>query len=517
MDLFRGFDCRHGRYEIQKQEASGKLSGRAKTVDFAPTLADYEAHLEGTTGIGIIPLTQDNRVYFSALDIDVYGEGFSHAKMAERLKELPVLITRSKSGGCHVWLFTPWGSPASTVVDVWKKWASELGYGKSEIFPKQTSRASKEDVGNWINLPYFGDSRKCVMVDKKGNPVELTLEQFLDMAEAITKDPNFNQDWLNEKAPNVRAQRSIADSKEDFVDGPICLERIINGGGPVDGSRNNFFFNLAVYLYRKYGNAAVVKEKLQQVNYGSPEVYKQAKKAFESLGDAEISNVVKSATGKDYGYQCQQAPLCNYCEPKECKLRKFGIGSGPIDLPVDINGFCKILTTPPMYAFNADGVRVQLKNGADLLHQKSFRVHVMDATSKALPILQEAKWTELVNFWLENCDEVEGPPDSDPRSVILEELSLFIDRFKARDKKQILNGKVFWDEEKGVAIFRLNDFQKHLRNMRLSFEQRELTMFLKANGVKYAEKGTTVGTSSLRPWYAPLDRYAPNRDVDLDV
>jgi hypothetical protein len=82
MDLFRGFDGRHGRYEIQKQESSGKLSGRAKTVDYAPTLADYEAHIEGKTGIGIIPLTQDNRVYFSALDIDVYGDKFSHAEMA---------------------------------------------------------------------------------------------------------------------------------------------------------------------------------------------------------------------------------------------------------------------------------------------------------------------------------------------------------------------------------------------------------------------------------------------------
>jgi hypothetical protein len=405
------------------------------------------------------------------------------------------------------------------VVRAWKVWAGELGYGSSEIFPKQTSRASKEDVGNWINLPYFGDSRKCVMINKQGNPVELTLEQFLDVAEQCGRAADL--DFLERTAPAVRAQRSTRDDLPDYEDGPPCLQRIIQNGGPIDGNRNNFFFNLGVYLFRKYGNAAVVKEKMQQVNYGSPEVYKGKPKAFESLGDVEISNTVKSSTGKDYGYQCHQQPMCAFCNradgPDPCLKRKFGVGSGPIDLPVDINGFQKVLTTPPLYYFNADGVRVALKSGADLLHQKSFRVVVMDATNKVLPILQEAKYGELVNFWLEHCDEIEGPPDSDPRSVILEELSIFIDRFKARDKKQVLNGKVYWDDERGVAIFRLNDFIKHLRNMRLSFDQREITMYLKANGVKYVEKGTTVGSKPLRPWLAPLDKYAPNRDVDLEI
>ena len=30
-----------------------------------------------------------------------------------------------------------------------------LGYGGSEVFPKQTELKSKDDTGNFLNLPYF--------------------------------------------------------------------------------------------------------------------------------------------------------------------------------------------------------------------------------------------------------------------------------------------------------------------------------------------------------------------------
>ena len=31
---------------------------------------------------------------------------------------------------------------------------------------------------------------------------------------------------------------------------------------------------------------------------------------------------------KLYQYQCKVAPLCNHCDPKLCRTRKFGIGGG---------------------------------------------------------------------------------------------------------------------------------------------------------------------------------------------
>ena len=30
-----------------------------------------------------------------------------------------------------------------------------LGYGGSEVFPKQTELKSQDDTGNFLNLPYF--------------------------------------------------------------------------------------------------------------------------------------------------------------------------------------------------------------------------------------------------------------------------------------------------------------------------------------------------------------------------
>lgn len=512
-NLFRGYDARHGRYEVQRQEQTGKLTGRASTVDLAPTFDDYSAHLRGDYGIGIIPLTQENRVYFSAMDIDVY-QGLSHSKLAARLAELPVLVTKSKSGGAHVWLFTSHGAPAELVVRVLKIWAGELGYGGCEIFPKQTRRGSRADVGNWINLPYFGDSRKCVMVDANGDAHELGIEQFLDVAEKLGRE--VTDEWLEQIAPKVRKQRSTKGSKVDYEDGPPCIQRIVDEGGPVEGSRNDFFFNVAVYFARKYGNETTVKEKIQALNYGAPEVFKKSQKSFESLPDAELQKTVKSAINKDYSYTCNRAPLEGFCQREKCLSRRYGVGSGSQDLPVEIGGFNKVLTSPPYYYFNADGVRIELKSGDHLLHQRSFRVAVMDATNKVLPVMQQAKWDELVQGWLDKCVDVEAPPDSDPLTVVLEELTVFIDRFKARDKKHVFNGKVYWDEEEGVAIFRLNDFQKHLRNMRVSVEQRQLTQYLKQNGVLYAEKGTTFAGKAIRPWYAPLDEFAPGRNVESE-
>lgn len=499
-DLFRGFESRHGRYAVKRQESSGKMSGDAKTLDSAPSVEDYGAHLRGEYGIGIIPLTSDNRVYFGAIDIDQYP--VSHAKIADAVRELPVLVTRSKSGGAHIWLFVAGGAPAEQVITVLKEWAAELGYGGCEIFPKQSYRAKREDVGNWINLPYFGDTRKCVMVDRNGSPVDLDLEEFLDVAEKCAQ--SVDEHFLTEVAPRVRGQRDLSDSKEDWEDGPPCLQRIVKDGGPPEGTRNAFFFNAAVYLARKYTSPDTVKDKLTKLNA-----------AFEdSLPTAELERSITSATTKEYGYQCSQAPLCNYCKRQQCLSRKYGVGSGVLDYPVEIGGFSKILTDPVTYIFNADGRRVEIKGGSRMLHQPTFQGAILDATSKVVPLMKPEKWGTLVMEWLKAAIEVEPPPDSDPRTAILEELSIWLDRFRSRNKADVHSGKAYWDEEEGYAVFRINPFMKHLRNQRVNFPQPEVTRYLRDNGVIYSERGTTWAGKSSHIWKAPLSDFVDQGEED---
>ena len=42
--------------------------------------------------------------------------------------------------------------------------AAALGYGGSEIFPKQVKlHLERDDVGNFLNLPYYNAEEVCVM------------------------------------------------------------------------------------------------------------------------------------------------------------------------------------------------------------------------------------------------------------------------------------------------------------------------------------------------------------------
>ena len=53
--LFRGYTGRYGRYDITGEAAhEEKVAGRARTVDEMITQTEYDAHVEGTVGIGVI-------------------------------------------------------------------------------------------------------------------------------------------------------------------------------------------------------------------------------------------------------------------------------------------------------------------------------------------------------------------------------------------------------------------------------------------------------------------------------
>ena len=443
--------------------------------------------------MGIIPLTGSNDAYFAAIDIDNYSLDIND--LVWRVRKLPVFVTRSKSGGAHIWLFCPEGAPAKNLVGVMKHWAGELGVAGSEIFPKQVARARKEDAGNWINLPYYGNSRKCIVVDNEEKQTFKTLElpDFLDFVAQYAAGVTL--DYLENVAPKVTA-RAEKGAKEDFVDGPPCIESLWKGGPP-EGGRNNFFLNLTVYLQRKYNSAEAVESKVIAYN--------------EQMGDGklplqEIKTTIKSAIRKEYGYQCNQEPLKSFCQRSECLKRAFGVGSRSMDMPFEIGGFSKILTNPPMYCFNVDGVRVVIKSSHDLLNQKRFRAHIVDAASKIMPIMQQHKFDELMQEWLDHAEDVIPPPDADPRTQILDALKEFIEGRSHVQRDRILKGHAYVDEETKIVYFRINDFKRYLKQNHVVFDDRELHQYLRENlGVVYEDKGTTIQGESVRLWSVPLD------------
>jgi hypothetical protein len=109
--LFAGRDDACGRYGsltgVQPSQR-GKIASKARSVHEHVTPASYEQHLAGVERLGIIPVMKDGTVNWFCLDVDYYelGAGF-HKSLAEAIRDagLPLVMTRSKSGGAHLWCF----------------------------------------------------------------------------------------------------------------------------------------------------------------------------------------------------------------------------------------------------------------------------------------------------------------------------------------------------------------------------------------------------------------------------
>ena len=106
--------------------------------------------------VGIIPINEENKVKWGCIDVDQYP--LDHKKIIERVRKikLPLIVCRSKSGGAHLFIFVDDWVPAREMQDVLNHMSAALGYGGSEVFPKQVKLfLDRGDVGNFLNLPYY--------------------------------------------------------------------------------------------------------------------------------------------------------------------------------------------------------------------------------------------------------------------------------------------------------------------------------------------------------------------------
>jgi hypothetical protein len=246
MALFKGYEQAHGQHELSgKPDEHGKIKGRARTVGKGAGEPEYAAHLSGSgTSLGLIPLLEEDTCSFGAIDIDIQGEKKLNEpidKLETRIRklELPLVVCRSKSGGAHLYLFTTEPLPAKLVQAKLTSFAASLGYGGTEIFPKQVMRANQNDRGNWINIAYYGATSKagtdryCIRLGKSIRD----LDEFVKYADLMRVD--------RETLEGHTVKLSIL-----FQDGPPCLQHMATHGGFESGGRNISLTNVAIY-YKK--------------------------------------------------------------------------------------------------------------------------------------------------------------------------------------------------------------------------------------------------------------------------
>lgn len=517
MNLFRGYPNRFGRFVITGQdEATGKQQGEARTEKRPPSIDDYREHLEGKVRMGVVPLKEDNKVNFSALDIDKYD--ISHEDYARKTADLPLIITRSKSGGIHAWMFTA-SKPieASNAIKVLKHWAAELGHSKCEVFPKQAGRAGPEDVGNWINLPYFGDTCKAVVWDREAKQaVSFDLDQFLTVAENVV----INPEYIADGAFKVVA-RDKKSSQYDFADGPPCLVAALTkwASGDLDksGFRNRLFFNIAIYLKRKY-DSHKVRSLVLSINAGTytlviPEKGGGIKEclipAF-GLTEGELEQTVLKSVlnqGKDFGYTCAEYPLSEFCQRTVCLKRTYGVGGGSTkDVEMSLENVVQYKSNPPRYFLDADGVRVVFPSSEVYKTQKLFAARILDTTGKHFAAMPPKDFDNLHEFLASKMQiivpEFEG-------SEILDALKDFIDEYKAREATEVLKDRVFHNDKESRYEFLPQAFKNYLKLKKINFDKNALAKELEEDiGLQSGDQGSKrIGKKVIRAWFVPFDAF----------
>lgn len=479
MTLFRGLGRAYGTYKVAAADvtAGKKVKGKAVTVLGAVTEQLWTDHVEGRAGLGVIPITDDATCHFGAIDVDKYDIALDELEAKVAGTKLPLVLCRTKSGGAHLFLFCKEPITAELVRRRLTEWAYVLGYGGSEIFPKQVKLASERDVGNWINMPYFDAERTTRYALRKGKA--LKLDAFIKYAESLSVTA--------EELEAIAVSGTVV-----LEDGPPCLNHLASQGVP-EGARNSTLFNFGVYARLRYGDDW--RPQLDAIN----QQFMQP-----ALSGSEVTVVAKSLAKKTYFYTCDQEPMRSCCNKELCRMRRFGIGHGHVDggsqePPVVLGTLTKIMTDPPIWTIDVDGVRMELETD-DLVSQERFRKLCVQVINKFPPRLKADRWEKLIQDRLDNVEIVEAPADSGPEGLFWHHLRQFCTGpAQAKERDEILAGRVWTDD--GRTWFRSADFLRYLDQQRVRlFDQRTIWGLLRKSG-KAGHKNLTLKGLKVELWW----------------
>ena len=382
-EIFKGLERAHGCTKVSGPTENGvKVKGQSFVVRQPVTDDLWRMHLQGSQSLGIIPINEENQCVWGCVDIDSYA-GFDHKKLIDKIKNynLPLVVCRSKSGGAHVFLFTTESVSAERMRDKLTEIKTLLGYGGSEVFPKQIQLKSQDDTGNFLNLPYFnGDDTTRYAFKDDGTAANL--EEFYGI-------------YNNKKQLHVGSIK-VQRPQSEFSDGPPCIELMAINKIPENGGRNNAMFHFGVYAKKKW--PAEWKTKLTMFNADATTV---------PLTENELDIVKRQHEKKDWGYKCNDVPMCNLCDKKLCRSRKYGIGE-EIVFPA-LTDLQKIKLEKPYYYLNVDGERLHLENVKFLKQQSLFQEACMEQLDFKPPTVKPKDWDMIINPLMKNHEPVEAP------------------------------------------------------------------------------------------------------------
>jgi hypothetical protein len=481
--LFRGLDRAYGTYRVNGERSEqGKANGSGQTIRGTVTDELWEQHLTGEQRLGVVPVRDDGQAYFGAIDVDTYD--LDHAALEHRVKtlRLPLVTCRSKSGGAHLYLFTT-GVDAALLREALARWATALGFPGIEIFPKQSRLANKDDVGNWLNMPYFDAELTTTYAVYQGKA--LSVSDFLAQAEGA----RLSADQL----------RAVEVQGIDLPEGaPPCLHALAMNGVP-EGMRNNALFAFGVLARLSGGDAW--GDVLQEFN---------GKFMDPPLSFSEVGAITKSLSRKNYYYPCEKPPLPSFCDKAACRKCEYGVGSGdgPVDPGIIVDSITKVLTDPPTWIFCIAGVNVELDT-ADFISQTRFKQRVVEKLNRLPRTMKPGKWDDYVNAKLANVIEEAAPEDASSHGQFLTHLRDFCNRqSRGTTKESLVTNGLYHDEERGLIYFRSTYLEKYLDQQKFrDFSGRRVwTALRKVPGIKHGQE--MVKGRFINWWSVPLEDVA---------
>jgi len=469
IELFTGLQRAYGQFVIKEQTGHKKVKveGRATTITKQITQAVYKNHLNGKTGLGIVPIWDDNTCLFGCIDIDEYNDKEQEFFIALYHKiityRLPLVLCRSKSGGAHVYLFAADPIPANLLRNRLQKFTNILGYPDTEIFPKQ-EKLDPADNGNWINLPYFNakQTSRFGMVVKGNKLLPLTLDGFVKYCQS-----------------KRISKKDLQQFQIQYEDYPPCLQALFIEGFP-DHDRNIGLFNVAV-LMRKMG-IPNWKDRLQDFN-----------RQFVNLPNAEIERTILKQK-KDYFYQCHEGLLRSRCNKTECVKRKYGIGSGDHNL-LNFSSMQMIQTDPPTWYLMVDGARLELTTD-DLMNQQNFKRVCINQLQKIPPKVKGDEWDKIVADGIAAAEKIQAPPDAGPVGTFIDIVEDFcLNRAPSKERDGLLRDQP-WSNN-GWTYFRSGALKRYLKGKKFfDFSSRQiwnaLREFLKGESTVLNIKGKST-------------------------
>lgn len=441
MTLFAGHEKAYGTHgHTNVNEAkNGKLEIKktASTVRGEVTEELWDAHLNGKSPLGIIPIREDHHCFWGCIDVDKYD--VSHAELVQSIDKmrLPLVVCRSKSGGAHLFLFLSEPVPAADLQQRLREMAAGLGLGDSEIFPKQSQILSdRGDLGNWLNMPYLGgDETERYAV--KSTMAGMSLKEFLDFAEGRRVSLSS---LMKTKVPKM--------DSEGLEDGPPCLQHLTAVGFP-EGSRNKGLFALGIFCKRKFPNKW--KEVLEQYN---------RQFMHPPLPADEVAGMLKNLEKNDYHYSCSEQPIASFCNSVLCRTRKYGVG-GAKDYPT-ISGMSILDSDPRLWFIDIEEERLELST-KQLQNYREFHAMCMDRLTVCYQMLKQDTWLAMVAQAMENAVIIEAPPEVSNKGQFLELLEDFcMNRHRGQVPEDLLLGRPWYNDEEERHYFRLRDLMAHL-------------------------------------------------------